>query len=220
MLEQKVAVAFSGGKDSQVVLHIVLSVYPDVPVIFNNTGVEYPETVKFVHDLTNSLRLNLIETKPEKTFWRCVEEYGFPHNKRGNKKAPGSRNCCYWCKDKPMILALKRLNLEGYFTGVTAIENRTRMFNARDKGTCYKTIGEGIWKIHPILWWTDDEVKNYLSTYGLPMNPLYTKGAERCGCMPCTAFKDWEKQLSQTNPKMYAEIKKRKDKQTVMVGVL
>ncbi|GAI74161.1 unnamed protein product, partial [marine sediment metagenome] len=40
----KVAVAFSGGKDSEVVLYLCLQVAPDVPVVFNNTGVEYPET--------------------------------------------------------------------------------------------------------------------------------------------------------------------------------
>lgn len=220
ILNRNIAIAFSGGKDSQVTLHIVLSVYPDIPVIFNNTGVEYPETIKFVHDLANAWNLNLIETKPEKTFWQCVNDYGFPHNKRGSKGKPGSRNCCYWCKDKPMLKTLKSLHLDGYFTGITAVENRTRMFTARDYGTCYKTVSENIWKIHPILWWTEDEVWSYLTERGLNANPIYSKGAARVGCMPCTAFSDWEKQLSQTNPKMYSVVKRLKDNQAVMVEML
>ena len=43
-----VCVSFSGGKDSTVLLDIVRSVYPDTPAVFVNTGLEYPEIVKFV----------------------------------------------------------------------------------------------------------------------------------------------------------------------------
>ncbi|MBA7531228.1 Phosphoadenosine phosphosulfate reductase [subsurface metagenome] len=61
----KVAVAFSGGKDSEVVLWLCLQVTPGVPVVFNNTGVEYPETVKFVAILAEQWSLNLTVTHPE-----------------------------------------------------------------------------------------------------------------------------------------------------------
>lgn len=48
----KIAIAFSGGKDSQVVAHIFKTNYPDVEVhgIFGNTGVEYPESLRFARD--------------------------------------------------------------------------------------------------------------------------------------------------------------------------
>ena len=74
----QVAVAFSGGKDSEVVLHLCLQVMSNVPVVFNNTGVEYPQTVKFVAELQESWSLNLVVTHPEKSFWDCMEQYGFP----------------------------------------------------------------------------------------------------------------------------------------------
>ena len=50
----------------------------------------------------------------------------------------------------------------------------------------------------------------------IPNNPLYAKGIDRIGCMPCTAFVAWESQLQKFNPKLYRIIKLRKDKQYVM----
>ena len=44
----QVYVSFSGGKDSTVLKHIVDSMYDDVPALFVNTGLEYPEIQKFV----------------------------------------------------------------------------------------------------------------------------------------------------------------------------
>lgn len=46
-----VYVSFSGGKDSTVLKHIVDSMYKDVPAVFVNTGLEYPEIQQFVRDI-------------------------------------------------------------------------------------------------------------------------------------------------------------------------
>ncbi len=207
LMKDKCAVAFSGGKDSLLVLYFVWNLVPDIPVVFNNTGVEYPETVQFVHSLAERWHLNLIETKPERTFWDCVDLWGFPVGKRPKKGKPSSRKCCYWLKDKPMLLALRKLGCEGYFTGMTAVENRTRMFTARDKGTCYVT--EGFRKVHPILYWTPDDVWNYLKEKQIEANPVYQMGADRVGCSTCTAFLDWEKQLSTVNHHLYQLVKQK-----------
>ena len=42
-----VYVSFSGGKDSTVLAHLVHDIYPDVPLVFSNTGLEYPEIQNF-----------------------------------------------------------------------------------------------------------------------------------------------------------------------------
>ena len=48
-----VYVAFSGGKDSTVLLHLVRSLFPEVPAVFVNTGLEYPEINQFVETIDN-----------------------------------------------------------------------------------------------------------------------------------------------------------------------
>ena len=75
---KKLSVSCSFGKDSIVVLYFAREVYPDIPVLWANTGVEFPETVRFAKKIAEEWNLNLIECKPIKTFWQCVEEYGFP----------------------------------------------------------------------------------------------------------------------------------------------
>lgn len=68
-----VYVSFSGGKDSTVLLHIARELYPDIPAVFVDTGLEYPEIREFVKTFDN------VETlRPEKTFFQVVAEYGYP----------------------------------------------------------------------------------------------------------------------------------------------
>jgi len=48
-----VYVSFSGGKDSTVLLDLVRRIYPDVPAVFCDTGLEYPEIRDFVKTKDN-----------------------------------------------------------------------------------------------------------------------------------------------------------------------
>lgn len=68
-----VYVAFSGGRDSTALLHLVRSIYPSVPGVFCNTGLEYPEIVDFVHQQDN---ITII--RPEMNFKKVIEQYGYP----------------------------------------------------------------------------------------------------------------------------------------------
>ena len=72
-VDEKVYVSFSGGKDSTVLLHLARRVKSTLLAVFSNTGLEYPEIVKFVRAIDN---VKII--KPEKSFRRVIEDHGWP----------------------------------------------------------------------------------------------------------------------------------------------
>lgn len=72
------AVAFSAGKDSTVLLHLLRQYKPDIITIYGNTTIEFPECVKFARWLRDEWGLCFYEARPDVTFWQVVEEYGWP----------------------------------------------------------------------------------------------------------------------------------------------
>jgi len=72
--EGDVYVSFSGGLDSTVLLDLVWSIYPNVPAVFCNTGLEYPEIVQFVR--TYGERVTWL--RPQMSFAEVLRKYGYP----------------------------------------------------------------------------------------------------------------------------------------------
>jgi len=84
----KVYVSFSGGKDSTVLLHQVRKLYPNVPAVFLDTGLEYPEIRDFVRTFDNVEWI-----KPKMNFREVIAKYGYPIiNKENSQKIDEIRN--------------------------------------------------------------------------------------------------------------------------------
>ena len=73
--EEGVYVSFSGGKDSTVLLHLIREVcgYKNIPVVYVDTGLEYPEVKEFVKSTENVTIL-----RPKMSFKEVIEKYGYP----------------------------------------------------------------------------------------------------------------------------------------------
>lgn len=78
----EVYVSLSGGKDSTVLKHIVDSMFSDVPSVFVNTGLEYPEIQKFVSDIKEGkfecFNSDVEIIYPKKRFYEVITEMGYP----------------------------------------------------------------------------------------------------------------------------------------------
>lgn len=71
--EDGVYISFSGDKDSTVLLDIVRNLYPGIPAVFVNTGLEYPEIQSFVNTFENVEIL-----RPKMRFDEVIRKYGYP----------------------------------------------------------------------------------------------------------------------------------------------
>lgn len=199
--------AWSGGKDSTVLLHLARQIDPGIQVLWNNTGVEFPETWHFIKRMAAEWRLNFHIAKPEPgvTFWGCVEKYGWPlfgkdirsstnhHVTRriSKRKAKAievarmSSYCCDHLKEKPGTKLQKRLGLKVVLLGNMVEESRMRWWAWLDRGALYYGKKRNLWTVWPLWNWTDKDIWEYHHVYSLPHCKIYDMGHKRNGCWPC-----------------------------------
>lgn len=176
---EKPVVMASFGKDSSVVLHLVLQHRPDVYVLWNNTLVEMPTTYRFARRLTKEWNLNLVEARPESTFWDVVQHYGWPI--RGRKRGRNEQNrgdlastmCCKLLKKIPTMKAIKEYGWDLTLTGMTRHESDIRELSARQRGNYFYSKTWGGHRCHPIQDWTVEMVYLYHDMFRLPINDAY-----------------------------------------------
>lgn len=99
----QVYVSFSGGKDSTVLKHIVDSMYSDVPALFVNTGLEYPEIQTFVRQIKSGkydcFNSDVEIVRPEMRFDEVLKKHGFPvASKELARKIQYARKGSEWAK--------------------------------------------------------------------------------------------------------------------------
>ena len=220
---ERPCVACSFGKDSTVTLHIALQYKPDIIVVFSNTGVEMPETLRFRDFLVKEWNLNYYELKPEKTFWQCVKEYGYPSTRylskekkklirEGKTQNRGTPKCCYWLKERPAMKFYKEKKIDLVLKGLTWDESYTRKWHIVRRGNYYYSKKWGCFIALPIAYWSQKEVWRYIHENNLPVNEAYKK-VERVGCITCTSYLGWEEQMKRAYPKLYEKIKADIEKQ-------
>lgn len=209
----KTVVSWSGGKCSTVVLYLTLKEDPNIPVVWNNTGVHFPETIKFVKTITKLWKLNLHVLHPIRSFWSCVKEYGFPmlrgQYKNSSKSKDGKPMCCQFLKEMPFQQFFKDTGYEATLTGLRASESRVRMFGIANFGQYYYAKTLKHFRYHPIAFWGQSKLDRFHVENELPQNPVYFMGQERCGCWCCTGYITWQKSLRKSHPKMYRFLSKK-----------
>lgn len=105
-----VCVSFSGGKDSTVLAHLVHELYPDVPLIFADTGLEYPEIRQFARKMGATL------VRPKMRFDEVISEFGYPLiSKETAEVIHGARNIQNGEKGRRKGTGVPRKNAEGYW---------------------------------------------------------------------------------------------------------
>ena len=185
-------VAFSGGKDSLVVLHLVHQVAPDVPVAFFDSGLEFPETYEYLTSIADQWDLNLHTIPARLTTLEVLAGSGaWDHRAPDGVDVPNLHRTLI---TEPVALA-HRHHGPGELWGVRAQESRGRAAayaNALRAAHCAcepacdsrsRRIRHGgrIARVNgtvaygPVWDWKTDEIWGHISRHDLPVNPVYDK---------------------------------------------
>ena len=156
----------SFGIHSSVMLHLVCSARPEIPVIFVDTGYLFKETYRYARDLTERMRLNLYKVHP----LMSAAEHEALYGKLWLEGREGIERYNQVRKVEPMNRALGELGARAWLTGLRRSQSSSRK-DLRVLKRQKKT-----WKIHPIVDWGDQEVKDYMRTFELPVHPLQESG--------------------------------------------
>ncbi len=156
----------SFGAQAAVMLHLVNEVIPNIPVILIDTGYLFPETYRFVDDLTTRLGLNLKVVRSDASPAWQESRFG----KLWDQGLEGIEQYNRINKQEPLDRALKELGAETWFAGLRRVQAQTR---AQIEPIVFK---RGRYKVHPLFDWTDRDVGLYLAKHQLPYHPLWEKG--------------------------------------------
>src|SRR6201996_1392224 len=156
----------SFGAQAAVMLHLVNTVLPKIPVVLIDTGYLFPETYQFIDQLTTKLDLNLkIYRSDVSPAWQ-ESRFG----KLWSEGIEGIERYNHMNKKEPLDRALKELRASTWFSGLRRVQSKSR---AETQPIEFK---RGRYKVHPIFDWTDRDVGRYLKENGLPYHPLWEKG--------------------------------------------
>ena len=156
----------SFGAQAAVSLHLLTQVAPGMPVILVDTGYLFPETYRYIDQLSERLNLNLKVYRSELSPAWQEARFG----RRWEQGLAGIEAYNHANKVEPMRRALRELQAGTWFAGL-----RRRQSHSRGNIPFLEMAGSR-WKVHPIADWTDRDVSRYLGQHNLPRHPLWAKG--------------------------------------------
>ena len=174
----KIALSSSLGAEDQVLTEMVVGINPETEVFTLDTGRLFPETYDLIDRTSKKYKIKIqvyfpdhaeveemVNTKGINLFYDSIE----------NRK-----ECCQKRKLDPLKRAFS--DLDAWICGLRADQSVTR----KDVQVVEWDEVNGLVKINPLAFWSEQDVWDYINEHKIPYNPLHDKGFPSIGCLPCT----------------------------------
>lgn len=186
-----IEVAYSGGKDSDVILQLTKEAGVNYRAIYKNTTIDPPGTIRHVKEMGAEILM------PKTTFFDLMRKNGSPNR--------FSRFCCRILKEYKV--------LDKAIIGVRKSESTSRAKRYSEPTQCRyygaKKPENHVEQIFPILEWTDEDILDFITDRKLKLAPIYygedgTIHIERrLGCMCCPMLSEGKRiEQFKQHPKM------------------
>lgn len=178
IFEGKIVYSTSFGFEAQVITHLIFTHNIPIRLFTIDTGRLFKETLELKAQMEQRYG------KKIKVYTPDMEEVTDLEQRKGlysfYESVENRKECCHIRKVKPLDKALK--GVDCWITGIRAQQsiNRQQMkqFEWNEKHALYK--------FHPLFYWTEEQVMNFIKEHQLLYNPLHDKNFPSIGCAPCT----------------------------------
>ena len=180
----KIGIAFTGGKDSSVLLDLTRRAFDGkIPfkVITIDTSAEFPEIKEFIEKLKQGWGFDLLTYSNKEAL------------KANYPIAKDKADCCNTLKTSPLKESIKDLHLKAMFTGIRKDETEARaneIYFSKRKDPHH-------FRVHPILHFTEKDIWDYIKLNNLPYCSLYEQGYRSIDCAPCTQKTTMDKSIAE-----------------------
>ncbi len=168
----------SFSEEDQIITHQIFSNNLDIKVFTLDTGRLFTETYSVWSRTTEKYQ------KPIHAFYPdAIVLQQFVTEKGANsfyESVDNRKQCCHIRKVEPLYRAL--LGNKLWITGIRAEHSPNR----NDMQQLEWDEANDIFKYHPLLYWSTNEVKQFIQQHQIPYNALHDKGFVSIGCSPCT----------------------------------
>ncbi len=166
---KKIAIAFKGGKDTMVMLHILRSIYGGkVPfkLMFNDTTMEFRQTYEFIEKMRKlwNLDLKVVKHSPKE-----LKKY------HALKNTAAKNELARLMKITAIENALKKYKFKAFMAAIRRDEHPAR---SKEK---YFVKKRDHTRIHPMLHFTEKDIWDYIHAFSVPYSKLYDKGYRSVG---------------------------------------
>jgi len=173
----RLALVSSFGAESVVLLHLASKVKPDLPILFIDTQMLFPETMAYQSEVAVKLGLTRITTI------RAQEIAA--HDPDDTLHQRDADACCALRKTAPLHHALK--DFDGWITGRKRFQSDGRAALPHFEAEVQDNEAPARIKVNPLAFWSRADVAEYIAENNLPRHPLVAQGYASIGCAPCTS---------------------------------